>query len=153
MKRLYKSRSDRVISGVCGGIAKYFSVDPTLIRVIWVISFLIGGVGFFGYIIAMIIIPTEPYSQKGSDKKVDVFESNTSSFSDDGFDTDSSFLNIDKSKAKSSLPIILGAVLIGFGILVLASTLGFFDFRILGKIFIPVVIIGLGLFFVLNSKK
>ncbi len=153
MKRLYKSRGDRVISGVCGGIAKYFGIDSTLIRVIWVISFLIGGVGLFGYVIAMIIIPTEPYDQKKSDRKVDVFQSNTSSSFDKEFDTDSDFLNIDKNKVKNNLPIILGAALIGFGILVLASTLGFFDFRIIGKIIVPVIIIGLGLFFVLNSRK
>ena len=59
-KRLYKSR-ERMIFGVCGGIAKYFNIDPTLIRLLTVaLSFFGIGSGIFIYIIAAIIIPNEP---------------------------------------------------------------------------------------------
>ena len=59
-KRLYKSR-ERMIFGVCGGIAKYFNIDPTLVRLITVaLSFFGVGSGIFIYIIAAIIIPNEP---------------------------------------------------------------------------------------------
>ena len=59
-KRLYKSR-ERMIFGVCGGIAKYFNIDPTLVRLITVAQSFFGvGCGILIYIIAAIIIPNEP---------------------------------------------------------------------------------------------
>ena len=59
-KRLYKSKTEKKISGVCGGLAKYFDVDPTLVRLAWVVLALCGGSGLLAYIIAAIIIPEEP---------------------------------------------------------------------------------------------
>ena len=56
-KRLYRSKKDRMICGVCGGIAKYFNIDPTLVRLAWVILTCFGGAGIWAYIIAAIIIP------------------------------------------------------------------------------------------------
>ncbi len=58
-KRLYKSSTDKKVCGVCGGIANYFDVDPTVIRLIWVIFTLVGGRGLIAYIIAAIIMPDE----------------------------------------------------------------------------------------------
>ena len=58
-KRLYKSSTDKKVCGVCGGIANYFDVDPTVIRQIWVIFTLAGGSGLIAYIIAAIIMPDE----------------------------------------------------------------------------------------------
>lgn len=60
MKRLYKSRKNKVIAGVCGGIAEYFNVDPVLIRLIAVLFFFTGGASLIAYIVGMIIIPKEP---------------------------------------------------------------------------------------------
>jgi len=59
-KKLYRSKKDRMIAGVCGGIAEYFDVDPTLIRLLTVIFVLLGGAGVICYIIAWIIIPKNP---------------------------------------------------------------------------------------------
>ncbi|MFW9848830.1 MAG: PspC domain-containing protein [Candidatus Thorarchaeota archaeon] len=59
-KRLYRRSSDRVIAGVCGGIADYFEVDATIIRVIWVIFSLFYLIGLIGYIILALIVPIEP---------------------------------------------------------------------------------------------
>ncbi len=56
-KKLYRSKNNRVIGGVCGGIAEYVNTDPTLIRLLWVLATLIWGAGLFAYIIAWIIIP------------------------------------------------------------------------------------------------
>lgn len=58
-KRLYKSSTDKKVCGVCGGITSYFDVDPTVIRLIWVIFTLAGGSGLIAYIIAAIIMPDE----------------------------------------------------------------------------------------------
>ena len=60
MKKLYKSNTDRKIFGVCGGIANYFDIDPTIIRLIWLFSVLWLGWGLMAYIVAAIVIPLEP---------------------------------------------------------------------------------------------
>ena len=57
MNRLYRSRNNSVIAGVCGGMAEYFGIDPVLMRLLWLGLFLCGSIGFFVYIIAWIIIP------------------------------------------------------------------------------------------------
>ena len=59
-KRLYKSRDDRMLSGVCGGIAEYFDIDPTLVRLGWALFCALGGSGILVYIIAAVIIPEQP---------------------------------------------------------------------------------------------
>lgn len=56
-KKLYRSNQNRMIAGVCGGIAEYFSLDPTLVRLGWVLFCALGGSGILAYIIAAIIIP------------------------------------------------------------------------------------------------
>jgi phage shock protein C len=60
MKKLYRSRKDSKIAGVCGGIAEYFNVDPTIIRLLAVLTIFFGGGGIVAYIIAWLIIPLEP---------------------------------------------------------------------------------------------
>ena len=59
-KKLYKSESDKKLCGVCSGIAKYFSLDPTLVRLALVVFCLRGGSGILAYIIFAIIMPDEP---------------------------------------------------------------------------------------------
>ena len=59
-RRLYKSRLNKMIDGVCGGIAEYFDVDPTIIRILVVLSTFLGGSGFILYIVGMIIMPVNP---------------------------------------------------------------------------------------------
>ena len=58
-KRLYRSKKDRMICGVCGGIANYFNIDPTLVRLAFVLIAMEAGSGILAYIIAAIIIPDE----------------------------------------------------------------------------------------------
>lgn len=61
MKKLYRSRTDRKIAGVCGGLAEYLDVDPTIIRLIAFVLLLPGGLpGFLPYIILWILVPVKP---------------------------------------------------------------------------------------------
>lgn len=62
IKRLYRSRKDRILGGVCAGIGNYFNIDPVLVRVAWVVGFFAMGFGFIAYIIAWIIVPEEPFA-------------------------------------------------------------------------------------------
>ena len=59
-KKLYKSNENKILAGVCGGIAEYFGIDPTLVRLGWVIFCAMGGSGFLTYIIAALLIPRKP---------------------------------------------------------------------------------------------
>ncbi|MGC8874311.1 MAG: PspC domain-containing protein [Chloroflexia bacterium] len=61
-RRLYRSRSDRMIAGVCGGLARYLGVDPTLVRVIFALAslFFLGLGGVLAYLILWAVIPEEP---------------------------------------------------------------------------------------------
>ncbi len=64
-RRLYRSRKNRWIAGVAGGIAEYFDRDPVLIRIIWILLLLPGGLpGLVPYLICWIIIPQEPESRE-----------------------------------------------------------------------------------------
>ncbi len=59
-KRLYRSRSERWLVGVCGGIGEYFDIDPTVIRIVFVLAAFIFGGGLWVYIILWIIMPLNP---------------------------------------------------------------------------------------------
>ena len=59
-KKLYRSRGDKKLCGVCGGIAKYFKLDPTIIRLIWTLAVLLAGSGVVLYIACALVIPEEP---------------------------------------------------------------------------------------------
>ncbi|MCJ7834172.1 PspC domain-containing protein [Cuneatibacter sp. NSJ-177] len=58
-KRLYRSRKNMMIAGICGGLGEYFNVDPTILRLVWVI-FGCTGAGIVAYVLAAIIIPSDP---------------------------------------------------------------------------------------------
>ena len=60
IKRLYRSRYQKKLGGVCAGLANYFGVDVTLIRLLWVLLIVFYGAGFLAYIISWIIIPEQP---------------------------------------------------------------------------------------------
>lgn len=59
-ERLYRSRDDRILFGVAGGMARYFNVDPAIVRLVWVLLFIAAGTGILLYIVAAIVIPEEP---------------------------------------------------------------------------------------------
>lgn len=59
-KKLYKSNVNKMLDGVCGGIAEYFNCDPTLVRLGWVLFCALGGSGIIAYILAAVIIPRNP---------------------------------------------------------------------------------------------
>ncbi len=59
-KRLYRSNTDKMIGGVCGGLAQYLTVDPTLVRLVFVALALLGGPGLLIYLILLILTPPAP---------------------------------------------------------------------------------------------
>jgi len=65
VKKLYRSRDERMIWGICGGMAQYFGVDPTIVRVITVLTLIFGGWSILAYVILYFVIPLEPEGGAG----------------------------------------------------------------------------------------
>ena len=59
-RRLYRSRHDRLIAGVCGGLGQYFDVDPVLVRLVFVVLFFASGLGLLAYIVLALVVPERP---------------------------------------------------------------------------------------------
>lgn len=59
-KKLYRSRKDRMIAGVCGGLAEHFGIDPTWVRLLFILFMLLGGSALLVYIIMWLIVPLSP---------------------------------------------------------------------------------------------
>jgi phage shock protein C len=59
-KKLYLSNTDKKLAGVCGGIAEYFNIDSTIVRIAWVVFMFFGGSGILAYIICALIMPKKP---------------------------------------------------------------------------------------------
>ncbi|HEY4692816.1 MAG TPA: PspC domain-containing protein [Bellilinea sp.] len=59
-KRLFRSRTDTMLGGVCAGLAKYFTLDPTVVRLIFVLLFIMAGQGLLLYLILWLVVPLEP---------------------------------------------------------------------------------------------
>lgn len=61
-KKLYRNTDEKMIFGVCSGIAEYFDIDPTLVRIGWLAAFFCAGSGLFAYFIAALVMPSKPFS-------------------------------------------------------------------------------------------
>jgi phage shock protein C len=58
-KKLHRSRKEKMIAGVCGGLANYFKIDPTIVRIVFILFFFAGGAAFLAYVILWIIVPLD----------------------------------------------------------------------------------------------
>ena len=61
-KKLYRSADSRILVGICGGLGEYLGVDPTAVRVAWILLCALGGSGFVAYVLAALLIPEAPSS-------------------------------------------------------------------------------------------
>ncbi len=125
-KRLYRSKKDRVIGGVCGGFGHYFEVDPVIVRIVWMLLTVLGGSGILLYIVALIIIPEAEEKDDRSDG------------------------------ASRDFRPVAGAVLIVTGSILLMDNLGvlkWLTWDISWNVFMPALFIVLGLYIILNHKN
>lgn len=74
-KRLYRSRNEKMIAGIAGGLGEYFNIDPTLVRLLFVLFTFTGGPGLVAYIIMLIIVPEEPLASNDIVEPVEPDES------------------------------------------------------------------------------
>ena len=144
-QRLYRSSADRMIAGVCGGLGKYFSVDPTLVRLVFLLLLILGGSGFLLYLILWIVVPDE---QRLGTPPQDVVQANTQEMAQSasefgksvGQAVGSSSGDVAQSAARNG-PLIFAVILIFLGIWFLLQNLLHID---LGQLW-PVILIVIGL--------
>lgn len=144
-KNLYRSRKNKMLAGVAGGVAEYFDIDPVIVRAAFILSVFVGGAGVIAYLILWIILPEDK-----ADWYKEEFESNfekprEDSFCDENEDPDFTFYaemrKHDENK-KSHRSAVFGVILIAIGVLFLFDNLFFWlDFEII----VPAVFILLGI--------
>jgi len=144
VRRLYRSKEDKVIGGVCGGIADYFTVDPVWVRLIAILLLILDGIGFIAYIILWILVPENP-KQKSTKKtlaeeKVELVKEKVKNHS-----KESSSKEVIKEKNGHSF---MGIILIIIGTLYLIKNVfGWFD----AEVFWGILIISLGLLLLMRK--
>lgn len=145
-KRLYRSRTNRVFFGVCGGLAEYLNIDVTLVRLVTVLVSIWGGVGVVAYIVAALVIPEEPVALKGVKKlknQKDDFGTKIESAAQD-------FKKNFDGKNKEDKSWIGGLILITLGMLFLIHQ--FVPFLDFDKTW-PLFLIILGLIVIFGGRK
>lgn len=152
-KRLYRSRKDCVIAGICGGIAEYFDIDPTLVRIIAVLTIFLNGIGLIAYIVGWIFIPQNPEplaEEKGAEKKgragtIREKAENVARDIGEGIRGEA-----DKDRRRRNTSLVGGVILICLGLLFLVNN--FLPWFGLVKLW-PLIIIILGLALVIGHLR
>lgn len=138
-KKLYLSKTDQKLAGVCGGIAEYFDIDSTIVRLVWIFLALAGGSGLLIYIIAAIVMQEKPSSYPSNvdaSKVVDV------DYGDSG----------KEANPKKDDRLMLGGALVVLGLYLFSRNFYFLrwlDFKFL----LPVVLIFVGIYVLFNGRK
>lgn len=132
MNNLYRSKQNRIIAGVAGGMAEYANLDVTLMRLIWVLAFFAGGVGFPAYIICWLIIPERTGEQNTE-----------SNYNETGQQMDHLHQHADRRRNA-------GLILIGLGFIFLIKN--FIPWHYWDKGW-PLILVAVGLYILLANKK
>ena len=123
--KLYRSTNDRILGGVCGGIAEYFDIDSTLVRLLTILIFFMGGAGIIAYIIGWIIIPQNPNeSMKDNSKNTCETEEETKEETNKSVKRTKGNVKEEKENCstKKNNGIILGVICILAGLFFLSGT-------------------------------
>lgn len=136
--RLYRSRTDRQVAGVCGGLGEYLGFDPTLIRIAWLMSIIFAGVGLFAYLVAAVIVPEETRAHAASKPLTPLRGA--------GF---RAWAGVDSNRG-----LLWGGLFVALGILLLLGNFNILPlqrlWRLFWTLFWPMVLIGLGVILLLG---
>ncbi|HKG56022.1 MAG TPA: PspC domain-containing protein [Candidatus Limnocylindrales bacterium] len=132
-RRLYRCRDNRLVAGVAAGVAEYFDVDPSLVRLFWFLSIFVGGIGILLYIAMAIIVPLEPLSADHA----------AAAASPEG--------HRHTSRGSGRITTVVGALLILFGAMALVNR--FLPELDLAHFIVPAFAIGLGALLVATSIR
>ena len=157
-KRLYRSRTDRMVWGVCGGLAKYFGIDPTIIRVVFVLLVLFNGIGILAYIVLSLVVPLEESKARDTKETVreNVEEMKTTA-TELGRKLRSTFEKDESKKEEMSKMhhrrhYMLGIILIIIGAIFLLSNFDFLWWFRWSYLW-PVILIAIGLLVIFSRRR
>jgi len=156
-KRLFRSRTDRMLWGVCGGLAHYFAIDPVIVRLIFILTIFFGGFGIMAYIILAIVVPVE--SSQASEPRETIKENvqemkeTAQSLGKEIHATLSGKEQEKESDSHNRTITIVGFVIIIAGIIFLLSSI-FSWFHWWSWAFVwPVILITIGLLIIFSRRK
>ncbi len=157
-KRLYRSRTDRMIWGVCGGLAKYFDIDPTIIRIIFVVLIFANGLGILAYIILAIVVPLE--GSKATEPK-DAIKENVAEIKQTatelGHEIRATFAG-EEAKPEEATEVsrrrrnFFGIILIVLGVLFLMGSLNLFAWFKWSYLW-PLILVAIGLIIIFSARR
>jgi phage shock protein C len=145
-KKLYRSSRDRMLGGVAGGLAEYFEIDSTLVRILFIITLFIGGTGILAYILLWIIVPEMPYNYQQQNTVVNPPTAGEESAVPEN-DIDN-YLRLQEEKKKKRAAFG-GIILIILGLVFLVNNLTHFNL----SDFFPLVIVAVGIAILINAMK
>ena len=150
-RKLYRSGDDRMIWGVCGGLAKYFNVDPALVRVVMVLLIFANGFAILAYIVLAIITPLEPSAVRstGNATKDNPGEM-SSTFAGQEGESPHGTAKVEDGYRRRQLT--MGIVLLVVGALFMLGNLGWFSWFRWGMLW-PLPIIAIGLIVILAARR
>ncbi len=151
MKHLYRSQQDKVIAGVCGGLAAYFGRDPLLFRLLFIALTMATGTGVALYLLLWLVLPT---AQQGLAQQEQVIRDNLDEMRtrarELGAEARGSFVRARKTGSPDDALIIGGAILVGFGLLLLFRNIGLLAWT---RYLWPIALVGLGVAILINNLK
>lgn len=134
---LTRSNSDKMIAGVCGGLANYLGIDPVFVRLAFVLLLFASGIGFMLYLILWVIMPAE-----GTIEDEEIIQKNINEMGE----------TISAGASRIGRPGTIGILLILLGVYFLFSQFGWFNW-VSGPIFWSLLIIGAGVFLLLRRSR
>lgn len=149
-RKLYRSNREKKIGGVAGGLSEYFDIDPTIVRILFVVGIFFHGVGLIAYILLWIIVPEEPFAIPAAETNSAGSASTDENFSDEEKHDPVKTYFEQKEKEKQKRTNIAAFVLIAIGALFLLDN--FIPRFFIGDLW-PLILIAIGTGLLLNSKK
>ena len=157
-RRLYRSRDDRVLAGVCGGLGAYFGIDPTIVRVIAVLSIFVGLLGVIAYVILALVVPLEG---SGTAEPRETIRENVEEIKETatqlGRDMQATAAKEeaateDTARLRSRRLNWLGIAVIAFGVVVLLGNLGVFRWFNWDTLW-PIAVITIGMLVLIAARR
>lgn len=165
-RRLFRSRTDRMIWGVCGGLAAYFDIDPVIVRLLFVLSIFLSGLGILAYIILAIVVPletsaaTEPRDvirqnvQEMKETATQIWKEIRSTFEQKSAPATEAERSAETARQSARTRNVMGIILIILGCIFLLASFGSFWLPWLHWRFLwPVVIVAIGLILIISARR
>ena len=160
-KMLYRSRTNRVLWGVCGGLARYFDIDPTIVRIITVLLVFANGIGILAYLILTIVVPLESSAATTPKTSKEVIKENVEEIKETasrlGQEIRATFIKNedaprDRDKIRHRSYNVLGVILIVIGILFLLASFNLLWWLRWTYIW-PMILIAIGILIILGARR